>query len=68
MPMCAQAVLRHAGDVLAVDQMRPPLQVVEAQQQVHQRALARAAAAHQADLLAGRMVRSRWSTTARPLG
>jgi hypothetical protein len=48
----AQAVLRDAGDVLAVDQDAALLQVVEAQQQVDQRALAGARAADQADLLA----------------
>ena len=49
----AQTVLRDAGDVLAVDQDAARLQVVKAQQQVDDRALARTRAADQADLLAG---------------
>ena len=49
----AQAVLRDVGDVLPVDQDAAALDVVEAQQQVHDRALAGARAADQADLLAG---------------
>jgi hypothetical protein len=48
----AQAVLRDLGDVLAVDQQPARLDVVEAQQQVDERRLARARAADQADLLA----------------
>ncbi len=48
----AQAVLRHVRDVLAVDQDAAALEVVEAQQQVDERRLARARAADQADLLA----------------
>ena len=48
----AQAVLRHVGDVLAVDQDAARLDVVEAQQQVDERGLAGARAADQADLLA----------------
>ena len=51
--LLAQAVLRHLRDVLAVDQDAPALDVVEAQQQVDDRRLARARAADQADLLAG---------------
>jgi hypothetical protein len=50
--LAAQAVLRDLGDVLAVDQDAPALQVVQAQQQVDDGALAGARAAHQADLLA----------------
>ena len=48
----AQAVLRDAGDVLAVDQDAAALQVVEAQQQVDERRLAGARAADEAHLLA----------------
>jgi hypothetical protein len=50
----AQRILRHVGDVLTVDQDPPAFQVVEAQQHVHQRRLARARAADKADLLARR--------------
>ena len=49
----AQAVLRAVRDVLAVDQDAAAFDVVEAQQQVDDRRLARARAADQADLLAG---------------
>ena len=48
----AQAVLGDGGDVLAVDQDAPALQVMEAQQQMGQRRLARAGAPDQADPLA----------------
>src|SRR5690606_41559695 len=47
-----EGVLLDAGDVDAVDGDPPALAVVEAQQQVHQRRLAGAGAAHQPDLLA----------------
>ncbi len=49
----AQAVLRHGGDVLAVDRDPAGLQIVEAQEHVHQRRLAGAGPADEADLLAG---------------
>ena len=49
----AQRILRDFGDVLPVDQDAPALDVVEAQEQVDQRRLARAGAPHQADFLAG---------------
>jgi hypothetical protein len=53
MPICARRLsCVTCGDVLAVDQDAAALDVVEAQQQVHHRALARARAADQADLLA----------------
>ena len=48
----AQAFLRDAGDVLAVDRGSGRLGVVEAQQQVHERGLAGARAADEADALA----------------
>ena len=48
----AQALLRRVRDVLAVDQDAAALDVVEAQQQVDDRRLARAGAADEADLLA----------------
>ena len=51
--MCAQALLGHRGDVLAIDEDAPALQVVQAQQQADQGRLAGAGGAHQADLLAG---------------
>ena len=54
-PICAaERILRDHGDVLAVDQDAPALEVVEAQEQVDERRLAGARAADQADLLAGR--------------
>ena len=49
----AQAFLRDGADVLPVDADRSALHVVEAQQQVDQRGLARAAAADESDALAG---------------
>ncbi len=49
----AQAFLRDAGDVLAVDQDAAVLEVEEAQQQIDERRFAGAGAADQADLLAG---------------
>ena len=49
----AQAVLRDARDVLAVDQDAPALHVVEALQQREQRRFAGARLADQADALAG---------------
>ena len=48
----AQALLRHVADVLAVDADAALLDLVEAQQQVDERRLARARAADQADALA----------------
>src|SRR5258708_19184549 len=48
----AQALLRHVRDVLLVDHDAAALDVVEAQQQVHQRGLAGARAADQADAFA----------------
>src|SRR5690554_6203208 len=48
----AQRVLLYAGDVDAVDQDPPGLDVVKAQQQVHQRRLARAGASDHADAFA----------------
>jgi hypothetical protein len=57
--LCAQAFLGHFGDVLAVDQDAPALQVVQAQQQVDQGRFARAGRADQADFLAGLDVRLR---------
>ena len=53
-----QRILRHAGDVLAVDQDAPALEVVQAQQQRGDRGLAGAARADEPDLLAGRDRRS----------
>ena len=50
--LCAQAFLRHGGDVLAVDQDAAGVGGVEAQQQVHQGGFAGAGMAHQADTLA----------------
>ena len=38
----AQAVLRHISDILAIDQDLAALKVVEPQDQVHQRGIARA--------------------------
>src|SRR5690606_13159897 len=49
----AQRLLRDLGDVLPVDRDPPRLNVVEAEQQVHERRLAGARAADEADLLAG---------------
>ncbi len=49
----AQALLRHGGDVLAVDQDAAALEVEEAQQQIDERRLAGTGAADEADLLAG---------------
>jgi len=57
--------LRDSGDVLAVDQDPPALDVVEAQQQVDNRALAGAGAPDEADLLAGRIVNVKSSITLR---
>jgi hypothetical protein len=66
MPTCAaQALLRDAGDVLAVDEDAAGLDVVQAQQQVDDRALAGARAADEADLLARPDHRSSPSITAR---
>ena len=48
-----QALLRHAGDVLSVDQDAAVLHVIEALQQREQRRLAAARAADQADAFAG---------------
>ena len=48
----AQALLRHAGDVLAVDQHPAALDVVQAQQQIDHGALAGTRATDQPDLLA----------------
>ena len=48
----AQALLRDAGDVLAVDQDAAAFEVEEAQQQVDHGRLAGAGAADEADLLA----------------
>jgi hypothetical protein len=45
------------ADVDAIDQQRAVIRLVQADQQFGQRALARAAAADDADLLAGRMTR-----------
>src|ERR1041385_1104644 len=50
----AQALLRDVRDVLPVDQDAAAFQIEEAQQQIDQRGLARARAADQPDLLAGR--------------
>ena len=47
-----QALLADLGDILAVDEDAPAFQVIEAQQQVDQRRLARARPPDQADLLA----------------
>ena len=53
MPIGARSdILRHAGDVLPVDQDAPPVEVIEAEQQVDQRRLAGAGGADEADLLA----------------
>ena len=49
----AQALLRDLAHVVAVDAQAALFQVVEAQQQVHQRALAGARAADHADAFAG---------------
>ena len=49
----AQALLRDAGDVLAVDQDAAAFEIEEAQQQVDHGRLAGAGAADQPDLLAG---------------
>ena len=35
-----QAVLRHFSDILAVDQNAPTVEIIEAQQQAHERRLA----------------------------
>ena len=51
--LAAQAVLRHMGDILAVDQDFAVPEVVEAQQQIHQRRFAGAGAADQADFFPG---------------
>jgi len=48
----AQAVLRHLGDVLPVDGDLARFQIVETQEQVHQRRLARTGTPDQTDLLA----------------
>src|SRR5690606_39006036 len=48
----AQALLADLGDILAVDEDAPAFQVIEAQQQVDQRRLARARRPDQADLFA----------------
>ena len=48
----AQALLRDVADVLAVDADAALLELVEAQQQVDERRLARARAADEADALA----------------
>src|SRR4029078_1391980 len=50
--MRAQALLRHAGNILPVDQDAAAFKVEEPQQQVHQGRLARTGPADQADLLA----------------
>ena len=63
-----QAFLRHARDVLSVDQDAAALQVVEALQQREQRRLAAARPADQADALARfeRQVEVRRKPGARP--
>ena len=48
----AQALLRHVADVLAVDADAALLELVEAQEQVDERGLARARASDEADALA----------------
>ena len=50
--MAAQAILRHMGDVLPVNQDAAGLHVIETQQRIDQRRFSRAAAPDQADFLA----------------
>ena len=66
--LLAERLLGDRGDVLAVDQDAPALEVVEAEEQVDERRLARAGAADDADLLARPDRRARSPRSRRPRG
>ena len=50
--LAAQTLLRHGGDILLVDYNPPTVQVIEAQQQVHQRRFTGTRRPNQTNLLA----------------